>query len=226
MYFFPYYCLNLALFMKKIKRRWLGAVPFSMVIKTWMFIFLLVLWAEGSAEEGICKQVIGSQCDASQEAMLNALLRDMNVYGYVEKELEADGKAPAFESLPKDRFGLVNWTKAEADGVITPRSSIDGSLPETKTGEAFFENIILLQTAAHFMPDVLFPHGIHSNMISCESCHPEPFKKKNGANNIRMAEIFEGKWCGKCHGTVAFPVHKFDNCRRCHMMKKTAFGKQ
>jgi len=99
-------------------------------------------------------------------------------------------------------------------------------MPEGVIGEDFFENIILLQTAAHFMPDVLFPHGIHSNMISCDSCHPEPFKKKNGANNIKMTEIFEGKWCGKCHGKVAFPVHKFDNCRRCHMMKKTAFGKK
>ena len=190
-------------------------------------IIMLVLQSAGTAaraEDGICKRVIGSQCDASQERMLDALLKDMNVYGYVKRKIEND-QVPAFELLPKDRFGLVNWTKAEADGLISPRSSIDGvTEPEDKPKEGFFENIILLQTAVHFMPDVLFPHGLHSNMISCESCHPKPFKKKNGANNIRMTEIFEGKWCGKCHGKVSFPVHKFSNCRRCHVMRKTTFG--
>ena len=180
----------------------------------------------GVAEENLCQRVIGSQCDASQEAMLDALLKDMNVYGYAERKLENDGKVPAFELLPKDQYGLVNWTKAQADGLISPRCTIDGSpAPDEEHKEKFFENIILLQTQAHFMPDVLFPHGVHSNLISCDSCHPEPFKKKNGSNPIRMSEIFEGKWCGKCHGKVAFPVHKFNNCRRCHVMRKTTFGK-
>ncbi len=180
----------------------------------------------GGAEESVCQRVIGSQCDASQEAMLDALLKDMNVYGYAERKLENDGKVPAFEQLPKDRYGLVNWTKAQADGIISPRCSIDGSpCPKEQNEEDFFENIILLQTQVHFMPDVLFPHGVHSNLIGCESCHPKPFKKENGANPIRMSEIFEGKWCGKCHGKVAFPVQQFNNCRRCHVMRKTAFGK-
>jgi len=139
---------------------------------------VLLVWAfgyvtSGMAEENICQRVIGSQCDASQEARLDALLRDMNVYGYVEREVESDGRVPAFELLPKDRFGLVNWTKAQADGLISPRCTIDGSpAPEEQTKEKFFENIILLQTQAHFMPDVLFPHGVHSNLISCDSCHP------------------------------------------------------
>ncbi len=196
---------------------------FSRVI--YVAVLLVSFSGFSMAEEGACKRVLGSQCDASQEAMLEALLKDMNVYGYVERKLDSDGKVPAFDLLPKDKFGLVNWTKAEADGLIAPRSSIDGSSAREEPEEAFFENIILIQTAVHFMPDVLFPHGVHSNMISCESCHPDPFKKKNGANKIRMTEIFEGKWCGKCHGRVAFPVQKFDNCRRCHMMRKTTFGK-
>ena len=203
--------------------------PFFWVGFAWRLV--LTVWVighpiAGMAKEDLCQRVIGSQCDATQEAMLDALLKDMNVYGYVERKVENDGKVPAFELLPKDRFGLVNWTKAQADGLISPRCTIDGSKePEDKEAEKFFENIILLQTAAHFMPDVLFPHGVHSNLISCDSCHPEPFKKKNGANKIRMSEIFEGKWCGKCHGKVAFPVHKFSNCRRCHVMRKTTFGK-
>jgi len=193
-----------------------------------VFLFLLsAIFNIATADESICKKVIGSQCDASQEAMLDALLKDMNVYGYVKKKVENDNKVPAFEFLPKDGFGLVNWTKAEIDGLISPWDSIDGvTKPEDISREGFFENIILLQTAVHFMPDVLFPHGVHSNMISCDSCHPEPFKKKKGANNILMTEIFEGKWCGKCHGKVSFPVHEFNNCRRCHVMRKTAFGSQ
>jgi len=87
------------------------------VRKICAFIFLVFFCGYLFAEEGICKRVIGSQCDASQEAMLDALLRDMDVYGYVKKRLDADGMAPAFESLPKDQFGLVNWTKRRLMGL-------------------------------------------------------------------------------------------------------------
>jgi len=30
---------------------------------------------------------------------------------------------------------------------------------------------------------------------------------------IVMDQVFEGEYCGKCHGTVAFVL---DSCNRCH----------
>jgi c(7)-type cytochrome triheme protein len=35
-----------------------------------------------------------------------------------------------------------------------------------------------------------------------------------GATKYSMVEIFEGKYCGVCHGTVAFPNI---DCQRCHV---------
>ncbi len=177
------------------------------------------------AGDSLCKQVNGAECGVAQEQMLGQFLKDIDVYGYLKRNEEIDGDAPAFELLPKDRFGLVNWTKAEADGLISPRGSIDGiEGVQEDSEEGFFENMIRLKVAESFFPDVLFPHGTHSSMISCDSCHPEPFKKEVGANNVKMAGIFEGQWCGKCHGIVAFPVtypvQEPFNCRRCHMLRK------
>ncbi|WP_456412623.1 c(7)-type cytochrome triheme domain-containing protein [Thiolapillus sp.] len=177
------------------------------------------------ANGNLCQQLTGEACDPAQESMLGQFLKDIDVYGYLKRNEDIDGDAPAFEALPKDRFGLVNWTKAEMEGLISPRDSIRGE-QRGGTEKEFFTNKMRLNVKVGFFPDVLFPHGTHSSMISCDSCHPEPFKKKLGANNIRMAEIFEGKWCGKCHGTVAFPVtypvQEPFNCRRCHSLRKEA----
>ena len=178
-----------------------------------------------TADDSLCRKVTGSECEEPQEDMLGQFLKDMDVYGYLKRNEGIDGAAPAFELLPKDKFGLVNWTKAEVEGLISPRGSIDGSDDSREESEeGFFENMIRLDVAVKFFPDVLFPHGTHSSMLSCDSCHPEPFKKEVGADNIQMAEIFEGKWCGKCHGIVAFPVtypvQEPFNCRRCHMLRK------
>ncbi len=178
-----------------------------------------------TVEHSVCLQATGSECGVAQGQMLGQFIKDMDVYGYLKRNEGIDGDAPAFELLPKDRFGLVNWTKAEVEGLISPRDSIDATkTPQDNAEEGFFENMIRLNVKVAFFPDVLFPHGTHSNMLSCDSCHPVPFKKVTGANNIQMAEIFKGKWCGKCHGIVAFPVtypvQEPFNCRRCHMLKK------
>jgi c(7)-type cytochrome triheme protein len=36
---------------------------------------------------------------------------------------------------------------------------------------------------------------------------------KKGATKYSMVEIFDGKYCGACHMTVAFPL---TDCGRCH----------
>lgn len=64
------------------------------------------------------------------------------------------------------------------------------------------------------MRPVIFPHWFHRLRFTCNVCHPEIFNMRAGSNNITMAAIIEGKFCGKCHnGEIAWSV---DNCHRCH----------
>ncbi|NIQ97960.1 MAG: hypothetical protein GWN87_30205, partial [Desulfuromonadales bacterium] len=66
--------------------------------------------------------------------------------------------------------------------------------------------------------DAYFPHSSHTEWLTCESCHPAIFPYRelgmdpSGRYGIVMDQIFEGEYCGKCHGTVAFSL---DSCNRC-----------
>ena len=60
----------------------------------------------------------------------------------------------------------------------------------------------------------VFPHQAHLEWMGCDMCHPDVFiVKKNGTENLNMAEILKGGFCGKCHLSVAFHLN---NCNRCH----------
>ncbi len=51
----------------------------------------------------------------------------------------------------------------------------------------------------------------------CEDCHTDTFEQKNGAAEMTMAEMNEGKWCGKCHnGDQAFGTADPNHCMTCH----------
>ena len=68
-----------------------------------------------------------------------------------------------------------------------------------------------------YLKKVVFPHWFHRVRFTCKVCHSDiGFTMQAGADDIKMDEIFEGKWCGKCHnGKVAF---KPLNCSRCHSL--------
>ena len=64
------------------------------------------------------------------------------------------------------------------------------------------------------MRPVIFPHWFHRLRFTCNVCHPDIFRMKAGSNDIKMEDIIEGRFCGKCHnGEIAWSV---DNCHRCH----------
>ena len=169
-----------------------------------------------------CTEILRSNCNATQQQLLDELLVKLNIYG-VDKQLKRyPGKPPAFQVFQKDEVGLVNWAKATSEGMIKPHGTLEGK--EEKPYEGFLENLIFMQVDVHIMADVIFPHGMHTDWLSCDSCHPEPFKEVKGSNNIKMKEIFAGKGCGKCHGTVAFPTRAYTNCRRCHILPKKPVG--
>jgi c(7)-type cytochrome triheme protein len=73
------------------------------------------------------------------------------------------------------------------------------------------------------MPGVVFPHWLHRTKFTCKVCHNDiGFPMKAGATNIKMADIFAGKYCGQCHnGEVAFAP---TTCNRCHSLGQEVQG--
>ena len=65
------------------------------------------------------------------------------------------------------------------------------------------------------MRPVVFPHWFHRIRFRCKVCHADlGFKLKAGANEVTMAQIIEGQYCGACHnGEVAWSI---ENCDVCH----------
>ena len=122
----------------------------------------------------------------------------------------------ALDVLPKDPSGNVNWTAAVVGGYIDPRAAID---PEVDDEPPLNLNIFIEAKVA-LMANVIFPHSIHTYWLSCNNCHPKIFIPEAGANPITMDEIFQGQWCGRCHGKVAFTFWPRGNCVRCHIVLK------
>ncbi len=116
--------------------------------------------------------------------------------------------------LPKERFGNgINWEEAEARKLIKPVSYLEGvsiKRPPLKVQKDFS-----LEPKVEGMPEIIFSHRKHTVWNGCELCHPEIFKGvKKGLTKYSMADIIEGKYCGVCHSTVAFPLL---DCQRCHV---------
>jgi c(7)-type cytochrome triheme protein len=132
-----------------------------------------------------------------------------------------DGKAAARQvdfatftaGLPRGRFGNgVDWEKAEEQGLIKPADYLEGV--SIKRPAIAAQKDFALPTRLQGMPEIIFSHQKHTVWNGCELCHPELFVGvKKGTSRYSMAEIFDGKYCGACHVTVAFPL---TDCQRCH----------
>jgi c(7)-type cytochrome triheme protein len=61
---------------------------------------------------------------------------------------------------------------------------------------------------------VVFPHWFHRIRFRCKVCHSEMgFMMRAGANDVLMADIIDGKFCGMCHnGQVAWGAEQCDLC--------------
>jgi len=115
-------------------------------------------------------------------------------------------------NMPREKFGNgVNWEQAEREGKIKLIDYLEGiTAPQVK---------MKLKSDSEFtprvkgMPNVIFSHTKHTVWSGCELCHPDIFGIRKGGTKFSMEEIFEGKYCGACHGKVSFPL---TDCRRCH----------
>jgi c(7)-type cytochrome triheme protein len=117
------------------------------------------------------------------------------------------------EKLPRQRFGNgIDWEKAEETGLIKPIDFLEGI--SLKGSTLAVQKDFALTAKVEGMPDIIFSHKKHTVWNGCEVCHPELFIGiKKGTTKYSMAEIFEGKFCGACHTSVAFPL---TDCQRCH----------
>ncbi len=85
--------------------------------------------------------------------------------------------------------------------------------------QAEYADVIINKRAeAEGMRPVIFPHWFHRMRFRCKVCHSElGFEMRAGANDITMADIIDGKFCGMCHnGEIAWSV---ENCDICHSGK-------
>jgi c(7)-type cytochrome triheme protein len=110
--------------------------------------------------------------------------------------------------LPKDPLtGQPDWMAALRQGDIKPRAAFDG--PGDPDGAVFGFDFFFPGPSPMF--DAYFPHSSHTQWLGCDSCHPRIFRTRG--TQMTMAEIQAGKYCGECHGVVAFGA---ESCARCH----------
>jgi len=89
------------------------------------------------------------------------------------------------------------------------------SLIELRSTHAEYADLTLNKYAEQAgMPPVIFPHWFHRIRFKCKVCHEDIFLMRQGSNDINMAKIIQGEYCGKCHnGKIAWaPLY----CDRCH----------
>ncbi|NGZ05967.1 MAG: hypothetical protein G8237_06375 [Magnetococcales bacterium] len=129
------------------------------------------------------------------------------------QDLQNPGEA--MSSLPADGAGnLVDWVRALREGYIQPRTNV---FPETKVNVL---DLDLIYGNTGDQPFVRFPHKPHTEWLDCINCHDEIFKTQFNGSGIKMSLILEGKFCGQCHGAVAFPLTE---CKRCHSVAPESF---
>ncbi len=130
------------------------------------------------------------------------------------KDVKPEHDFSAFaERMPRGRFGNgIDWEKAEEEGRIKPSDFLEGV--SIKRQPLKVPKEFALNAKLEGMPDIIFSHKKHTAWNGCELCHPEIFVGvKKGLTKYSMPEIFEGKYCGVCHISVAFPLI---DCQRCH----------
>lgn len=94
-------------------------------------------------------------------------------------------------------------------------SGVAGFFLQVGAARAEYADVVLnRQAEQNGMRPVIYPHWFHRIRFRCKVCHSElGFKMRVGSNNITMADIIDGKFCGMCHnGEIAWSVEKCDMC--------------
>ena len=92
-----------------------------------------------------------------------------------------------------------------------------GALP-LQAGAEYADVVLNKRSDLAGVRPVVFPHWFHRQRFRCKVCHAElGFKMRAGANDVLMADIIDGKFCGMCHNDkIAWGPA---NCDLCHSGK-------
>ncbi len=154
---------------------------------------------------------IFSSCSPSATPEESALCARCHSVGKeVQKTYDYDMFTAKF---PKRKPGdLIDWEKAEADGLIHPIDYLPGISIKRQALTA--QKDFSITSKSTWMPDIIFSHKKHIVWNGCEVCHPDIFpSSKKGTVKYNMLDIATGQYCGLCHNRVAFTLN---DCERCH----------
>lgn len=156
------------------------------------------------------------------------------------QEMPVEKLPRALQAMPKDNYGYPDWTAAVSRGLLSPLNSLEeasnkkgymfaeGSKEAVEAAESFAKEEapgdVIFEINDRLMFNVIFPHKIHTYWLSCKVCHPGIFVAKKGANTFTMPDVWDGKFCGRCHGKVSFQPKGYNNCKRCHSQNKKVMG--
>lgn len=113
-------------------------------------------------------------------------------------------------TMPRDADGQVDWTRALESQRIAPRPGISPQAAHKEVTQLLVEMVPPSQPALK----VVFSHATHTPWVACASCHPEPYSAKTRLAMGDTTELHSERYCGSCHGTVAFDIT--GSCERCH----------
>ena len=114
--------------------------------------------------------------------------------------------------LPKDGAYGVDWIAAEGGGKIKPVDFLEGISVKRVPLQA--REDFSIKASLSWINPIVFSHEKHSIWNGCELCHPEIFPSaRKEAVEFSMFLNVEGRYCGACHGKVAFPLNR---CSGCH----------
>ena len=122
------------------------------------------------------------------------------------------GKSSHGAALKHIRAGTISMLLAAALTTLT--LSVYSPPASAEYGDIVINNY---SDEAGMRPPI-FPHWFHRIRFRCKICHSDlGFKFKAGGNDINMAKIINGEFCGACHnGEIAWSI---ENCEVCHSAK-------
>jgi c(7)-type cytochrome triheme protein len=179
-----------------------------------MFVVLAIPWFVMPTETVNVAQAQGSVAEVPVDADAEAEFLEELHYSH-------EDFLRIYESLPRDEENKVDWERAVESGLIEPAASIDDDVEEL-----LMDLRIVIKFNDMLIKDVVFSHEVHTYWLNCDSCHPKLFNPEVESNHMTMKEMREGKYCGHCHGMVAFPTNIIDapnfraNCLRCHRAQR------
>jgi c(7)-type cytochrome triheme protein len=113
--------------------------------------------------------------------------------------------------FPKGVYG-IDWEAAESAGIIKPMDFLEGI--SVKRSPMPSREDFTVKPAYSWVHPIRFSHEKHLAWNGCEVCHPDIFPTtKRGTIRYSMFFNIEGRFCGACHGRVAFPLN---HCQGCH----------